>query len=128
MKTLFKPLSKRNARFAAVVIGFLLIYGIISFIKDILSGMSFDELHSNIIILIFGAIIEYAMITISFSKDDPAEEAEKKEAQKLPDEASAEDASGLSDDEEELPPTEEDLALAELVDKYSADEEQNGQD
>ena len=72
-------MSRKNARFAAVVIGVILIVGIINFIKDILSGMTFDELRSNILLLIFGAIIEYAMIIIATSKDDPAEEAEKEE-------------------------------------------------
>jgi len=83
MKNWFKPLSKRNALYAAIVIGVILIYGLFGFVKDIIAGLTFDEMRSSILIIIFAGILEYAMVTIALSKDDPEDDAEKTES--LPD-------------------------------------------
>ena len=76
----FKPLSKRDAKFAAVIIGIFLIYGVIDFVKDLIAGMSFEEIKGSIIPVAFGAIIEYGMLVIAFGRSDPAEEEKKEEA------------------------------------------------
>ena len=74
----FKPLGKRNARFASVVIGILCLFFVIDVIKELFAGASFEEIKSSIIMVVFFVIIEYAMIIIATSKDDPEENAENK--------------------------------------------------
>ena len=80
MRKFFRPLSKRDGKIASVIIGVILLYGIITVVQDLVTGMTFDEVRSSVLILILGAIIEYAMIVIGFGKDKNAnEEAEETE-------------------------------------------------
>ena len=74
MHKLFKPLTKRDARIAAVLFGAGFLYMLYTIVKDILAGKSFDELNADIMILAFIGIIEWGMITISFSKDKKQDE------------------------------------------------------
>ena len=69
MRSLFKPLTKRDAKIAAVVVGLVLIVLVISFVKDLLAGYTFDEVRSSALLIAFAGIIEWGMITIAFSKD-----------------------------------------------------------
>ena len=76
-KGFFKPLKKRDAQIAAVLFGIVLLILAYNLIKDLFSGKSFDELHSNIMIIAFFAIIEWGMVVIATSKDKDENAAEK---------------------------------------------------
>ena len=79
MHKLFKPLSKRDAKIASVLFGIGFLYMLFYTIKQALSGKSFDELHSDLLLLAFIAIIEWGMITVAFYKDKNKEAAEDEE-------------------------------------------------
>ena len=75
MHKLFKPLSKRDAKIAAVLFGAGFLYMLYTIVKDMLSGRPFEELHSEVILLAFIGLIEWGMITVGFSKDKEKENA-----------------------------------------------------
>ena len=77
MHKLFKPLSKRDAKIAAVLFGLGFLYMLYTIVKEVMAGRTFDELHSDLIILAFIAIIEWGMITVGFSKDKKEDEEEE---------------------------------------------------
>ena len=77
MHKLFKPLSKRDAKIAAVLFGAGFLYMLYSIIKDMTAGRTFDELHSDFIVLAFIGIIEWGMITVGFTKDKKQNEKEE---------------------------------------------------
>jgi hypothetical protein len=68
-KGFFKPLKKRDAKIAAVLFGIVLLILAYNLVKDLFGGKTFDELHSNIMLIAFFAIIEWGMVVISTSKD-----------------------------------------------------------
>ena len=82
MNKFFKPLAKKDAQIVAVIFGLAFIYLVISFIKTLLSGTTFDDAKSDLILIAFVGIVEWAMITIALSKDKKSEEkqAENTEA------------------------------------------------
>ena len=110
MKKLFKPLSKRDAQVIAVIFGLGLIYLVISFIKILLSGASFDDVKSDIIILAFVAIIEYSMINIGFLNDKKTEEEQQAE------EAAAADAADVKAAEARLDKDQAEMLAAKYED------------
>ena len=114
MKKLFKPLSKRDAQVIAVIFGLALIYLVISFIKTILAGTTFDDIKSDLIILVFVAIIEYSMINIGFLKEKKTEEEQQAE------EAAAADAADVKAAEARLDKDQAEM----LASKYEDDPEQ----
>ncbi len=69
MKNFFKPLTRRDAIIASVIIGGVIISLIISIVKDLMSGLVFDDIRSSFLMLFFFALIEYAMITILKAKN-----------------------------------------------------------
>ena len=77
MHKLFKPLSKRDAKIAAVLFGAGFLYMLYSIIRDMTAGRTFDELHSDFIVLAFIGIIEWGMITVGFTKDKKQNEEEE---------------------------------------------------
>ena len=77
MHKLFKPLSKRDAKIAAVLFGAGFLYMLYSIIRDMTAGRTFDELHSDFIVLAFIGIIEWGMITVGFTKDKKQNEKEE---------------------------------------------------
>ena len=79
MHKLFKPLSKRDAKIAAVLFGLGFLYMLYNIIRDMLAGKTFDELHADFMILAFIGIIEWGMITVGFSKDKNKEDEEDEE-------------------------------------------------
>ena len=79
MHKLFKPLSKRDAKIAAVLFGIGFVYMLFFTLKEVFSGKSFDELHSDLLLLIFIGIIEWGMVTVAFYKDKNKEAAEDEE-------------------------------------------------
>ena len=83
-KGFFKPLSKRDARIAAVLFGAGFLYMLYTIIKDMLAGRTFDELHSDFMILAFVGIIEWGMLTISFGKEKNAVEDKDEESAEVP--------------------------------------------
>ena len=84
MRRFFKPFTKREAKFCAVVVTLILIWMIFEVIKDFVNGASFDDLHSQLLFILFFAIIDFGMFTI-MSKDGESEEQEKDAAKKLED-------------------------------------------
>ena len=85
MRSFFKPLSKRDATVIAVIFGLALIALIVNFVKSLIGGSTFDDVRSDIILIVFAAIVEWAMINIALSKDKKDEEkpenGEKNEAE-----------------------------------------------
>lgn len=69
MKNFFKPLTRRDAIIASVIIGGVIISLIISIVKDLMSGLVFDDIRSSFLMLFFFALIEYGMITILKAKN-----------------------------------------------------------
>ena len=74
MRSFFKPLSKRDATVIAVIFGLALIALIVNFVKSLIGGSTFDDVRSDIILIVFAAIVEWAMINIALSKDKKDEE------------------------------------------------------
>ncbi len=74
MRSFFKPLSKRDATVIAVIFGLALIALIVNFVKNLIGGSTFDDVRSDIILIVFAAIVEWAMINIALSKDKTDEE------------------------------------------------------
>ena len=74
MRSFFKPLSKRDATVIAVIFGLALIALIVKFVKSLIGGSTFDDVRSDIILIVFAAIVEWAMINIALSKDKKDEE------------------------------------------------------
>ena len=79
MKSFFKPLSKRDAQVIAVIFGLAFIYLVISFIKTLIAGTTFDDAKSDLILVFFVGIIEWAMVKIALSKDKKSEEKQAAE-------------------------------------------------
>ena len=84
MRRFFKPLTKRDAKYCAIVVTIILLWMIYEAVKDLMGGASFDDLHSQLLFILFFAIIDFGMFTI-LSKDGESEEQEKDAAQKLED-------------------------------------------
>ena len=80
MKNFFKPLTRRDAIIASVIIGGVIIFLIISIIKDLMSGLVFDDIRSSFLMLFFFAIIEYGMITILKAKNAEKENESETDA------------------------------------------------
>ena len=80
MHKLFKPLSKRDAKIAAVLFGIGFLYMLFNTVKDVLSGKTFDELHSDLLLLAFIGIIEWGMVSVGFTKDKDKEDEESEES------------------------------------------------
>ena len=74
MRSFFKPLSRRDATVIAVIFGLALIALIVNFVKSLIGGSTFDDVRSDIILIVFAAIVEWAMINIALSKDKKDEE------------------------------------------------------
>ena len=81
-KGFFKPLKKRDAQIAAVLFGIVLLILAYNLVKDLFGGKTFDELHSNIMLIAFFAIIEWGMVVISTSKDKDENAANEDASQK----------------------------------------------
>lgn len=73
MRSFFRPLTKRDAKIAAVVVGLVIAYLVISFIKDLLSGLTFEEVRTEIILIAFAGFLEWGMLQIAISKDKDEE-------------------------------------------------------
>lgn len=80
MHKLFKPLSKRDAKIAAVLFGIGFLYMLFNTVKDVLSGKTFDELHADLLLLAFIGIIEWGMVSVGFTKDKDKEDEESEES------------------------------------------------
>ena len=96
----FKPITKKNALYAAVIILIVLIWTGINVIKDISSGMTFDDMRSELLFLMMFIFIEYAMVTIAFSKD------KEKDNEEQGGEEAVNDPEALSDSAERAEETE----------------------
>ena len=114
-KGFFKPLAKRDAKIAAVLFGIVLLVLAVNLVKDVLSGKHFEELHANIMIIAFFAIIEWGMVVIATSKD--------KEESAAGEDASPETNAALLEGSEEKEGSEEFTeGLSEEFEGYSGDE------
>ncbi|MCR5010561.1 MAG: hypothetical protein K6A91_06460 [Clostridia bacterium] len=87
MRSLFRPLTKRDAVIASVIVGIAIVFLAVNLIKDIVAGLPFDDLKNDIILLAFAGFLESGMLTIAISKD----KEEKEEAEEITD-GSDEDA------------------------------------
>ena len=79
MNKIFKPISKRDAKIAAVLFGAVLIVLVVNLVKSLLAGAVFEELHNNLLLIAFAVIVEFGMVTIATSKDKEEEAGEVKE-------------------------------------------------
>ena len=79
MNKIFKPISKRDAKIAAVLFGAVLIVLLVNLVKSLLAGAVFEELHNNLLLIAFAVIVEFGMVTIATSKDKEEEAGEVKE-------------------------------------------------
>ena len=57
-----------------MIFGLALIALIVNFVKSLIGGSTFDDVRSDIILIVFAAIVEWAMINIALSKDKKDEE------------------------------------------------------
>lgn len=74
MRSFFRPLTKRDAMIAAVVVGLVIVYLVVSFIKDLMSGLTFEEMKTEIILIAFAGFLEWGMLQIAISKDKDDED------------------------------------------------------
>ena len=79
MRSLFKPLTKRDAVIASVIVGIALVFLAVNLIKDIIAGLPFDDLKNDIILLAFAGFLESGMVTIAISKDKEENEEDTEE-------------------------------------------------
>ena len=87
-KGFFKPLSKRDAKIAAVIFGITLVVLVYELLRQIFAGTTFDDLRNTLLLTVFAAIVEFSMITIVTSRDKDGDKSE--EAKELPEAVSAE--------------------------------------
>ncbi len=94
-KDFLKPLKKRDAQIAALLFGAVLLILVYNLIKDLLSGMTFEEVRSNILMIVFFGIIEWGMVVIGTSKDKDenaaSEDSSPKAGEMLPEESAEEE-------------------------------------
>ena len=83
MNKIFKPISKRDAKIAAVLFGAVLIVLVVNLVKSLLAGAVFEELHNNLLLIAFAVIVEFGMVTIATSKDKEEEAGEVKEIEEV---------------------------------------------
>ena len=110
MNKFFKPLSKKDAQVIAVIFGLAFIYLVISFIKTLLSGTTFDDAKSDLILIAFVGIVEWAMVNIALSKDKKSEEKQQAE------EAAAADAADVKAAEARLDKDQAEMLAAKYED------------
>ena len=79
MRSLFKPLTKRDAVIASVIVGIAIVFLAVNLIKDIVAGLPFDDLKNDIILLAFAGFLESGMVTIEISKDKEENEEDTEE-------------------------------------------------
>ena len=99
-KGFFKPLSKRDAKIAAVIFGITLIVLAYELIKQIFAGTPFDEMRNMLLLTAFAAIVEFSMVTIATSKDKDEEKAGSEDSEELPEETFAEGSNEREGSEE----------------------------
>ena len=68
MKNWFKPITRRDAVVVSVIIGAVIIYFAASIIKDMRSGLVFNDLRPSFLMLFILVFIEYGMLVIIFGK------------------------------------------------------------
>jgi len=74
MKNFFKPLSKRDAIIASVIILAFILWTAVNVVRDLLAGMSFEEIKGEAMFLLFFVIVESGLVTVAFGKEKPKEE------------------------------------------------------
>ena len=90
---MFKKFTRRDAMFAAGAFSLILVWIVVSIIKDILAGCSLDEMKYEIMYLVIVAILDFSMITIlRGGKESEEENAQKDPVSKLADSYSPEDS------------------------------------